>query len=102
MKGNRLLVVGFLIGKYKYLTTTNIGRGLLYQGMNEKGISVTNNAGPLKLNNALKLGKTDIQRDVLETCSSLQEADALLKNYTVNIGVIFNVGSAFEEDGSIC
>ncbi len=106
---------GYGLGKYpvvieyqpdeelKYLTIGTIASASLAEGMNEKGITVSENLGPGdRRDNEIHNTPADHKlKEILRTASSLKEAENMIEGYTSDVGNILIIGSGFENNGII-
>jgi predicted choloylglycine hydrolase len=90
-------------GKFSFTQYGITGYLGLFDGINEKGLSISQNGGGGAVNrsdngilNAYK------QRMILENCTTLEEADFLLNSYyTDELGIIFTVNSAADNNAAV-
>ena len=89
--------------KISYTVFNVIGYLGCFDGINEKGISISENGGGGAFNkNSKGLFNGYKKREILESSSSLSEVESLIhKIKTSEPGVIFTVTSAYENSGAI-
>jgi len=87
----------------KYLTIGTIASASLAEGMNEKGITVSENLGrgDRKDNDIHNPPADHKLKEILSSASFLKEADKMMKGFTSDVGNILTVGSGFENDAII-
>jgi hypothetical protein len=87
----------------KHLVIGTIGSAGLAEGMNEKGITVSENLAPGDLKNSgIQNTSTNIKlREILSSVSSLKDVEMLMEGYASDVGNTFTIGSGFEIDGII-
>ena len=88
-------------GKLRYFYITGKATGLSLQGINEQGISITLNGSPLLIREPRDLASIDIIREVLQSATSLEEAEKIINKYTTNFSSILTVGSSLQKNGCI-
>lgn len=90
-------------GGIKHLVIATIGSAGLAEGMNKKGITVSENIAPGDLKNSgIQNTSPDMKlREILTSASSLKDVEASMEGYSSDVGNTFTIGSGFEIEGII-
>lgn len=90
-------------GSLKYLTIGTIASAGLAEGMNENGITVSENLGrgDRKDNDIHNPPADHKLKEILSSASFLKEVDKMMVGFSSDVGHILTVGSGFENDGVI-
>jgi hypothetical protein len=102
LRNNFLSVIEFNpAGKLKHYYLNSRPTGVSLQGINEKGISITRNAGNLPIRQVRDLASFDVIREVVQSATTLKEADQIIAKYATNYSAILTVASSLENNGLI-
>ncbi len=86
---------------YNFAYITWGGMAGVVSGMNDKGLTITINAGTLKIGRRAATPVTLVAREILQFAKTIHEADSIANSRKINVSETFMIGSAIDNKATL-